>query len=448
MREGGGADKGSPCAGGGMSLKQPIGQKRLTNIAVVRLKRGGKRFEVACYKNKVTAWRDGVETDADEVLQGRTVYLSVGKGQVASAGDLDAAFGTADADAVALLILAQGVFQESEGERGAAAQRLARDVAQTVCERTVNPATNRPYPVGVIERAMASAGFALKPNRGAKQQALDVIRSLIEGGTFPLARAKMKVALEVEGGGGVEAGVRGRVEGEWGGAVERRDAGGEGRARLIAVVDPEHFRALDAAVREVGGSVEVIRVAATEEGERRMEGWPGEGVPAPSEIGEDGPLPGTAAPGDAVARSMAELHLGGASAGGGYGNVRVSMPKPRQGFGGGGGVSVPAGRAGETSSGEESAASTKLSCKTCLGVVFDTPAGHREHFRGTWHSRNQRYKTQGIPPVSEEEHRFMEMEEQGHLGGGSRTGAAAGGKGKKGKKGRGGKTDDFEAEFM
>jgi len=149
-----------------------------------------------------------------------------------------------------------------------------------------------------------------------------------------------------------------------------------------------------------------------------------------------------------VARSMAELFLGGAGAGGGYGNVRVSMPKPRQGFGGGGGVSVPAGRAGETSSGEESAASTKLSCKTCLGVVFDTPAGHREHFRGTWHSRNQRYKTQGIPPVSEEEHRFMEMEEQGHLGGGSRTGAAAGGKGKKGKKGRGGKTDDFEAEFM
>ena len=32
---------------------QPVGQKRLTNIAVVRVTKGGKRFEIACYCNKV-----------------------------------------------------------------------------------------------------------------------------------------------------------------------------------------------------------------------------------------------------------------------------------------------------------------------------------------------------------------------------------------------------------
>ncbi len=36
------------------------GQKRLTNIAVVRLKKGGQRFEVACYRNKVQDWRNGM----------------------------------------------------------------------------------------------------------------------------------------------------------------------------------------------------------------------------------------------------------------------------------------------------------------------------------------------------------------------------------------------------
>ena len=36
------------------------GQKRLTNVAVVRLKKKGKRFEIACYKNKVVNWRNGV----------------------------------------------------------------------------------------------------------------------------------------------------------------------------------------------------------------------------------------------------------------------------------------------------------------------------------------------------------------------------------------------------
>jgi ribosome maturation protein SDO1 len=43
-----------------MALKQPIGQKRLTNVAVVRVKKAGLRFEVACYKNKVANWRSGV----------------------------------------------------------------------------------------------------------------------------------------------------------------------------------------------------------------------------------------------------------------------------------------------------------------------------------------------------------------------------------------------------
>lgn len=42
------------------TVKQPVGQKRLTNVAVVRLKKQGNRFEVACYKNKVLSWRTGV----------------------------------------------------------------------------------------------------------------------------------------------------------------------------------------------------------------------------------------------------------------------------------------------------------------------------------------------------------------------------------------------------
>ena len=62
---------------------------RLTNVSVIRLKRGGKRFEVrarvctrhltlqiACYKNKVREWRSGVETDLDEVLQVENVFIN------------------------------------------------------------------------------------------------------------------------------------------------------------------------------------------------------------------------------------------------------------------------------------------------------------------------------------------------------------------------------------
>lgn len=38
----------------------PTNQVKLTNVAVVRLKKAGKRFEIACYKNKVMSWRNKV----------------------------------------------------------------------------------------------------------------------------------------------------------------------------------------------------------------------------------------------------------------------------------------------------------------------------------------------------------------------------------------------------
>src|SRR5688572_13514190 len=39
------------------NLGQPVNQKRLTNIVIVRLKKNGMRFEVAAYPNKVEEYR-------------------------------------------------------------------------------------------------------------------------------------------------------------------------------------------------------------------------------------------------------------------------------------------------------------------------------------------------------------------------------------------------------
>ena len=49
-------------------IKQPVNQKLITNMAIVRLKRQGKKFEVACYRNKVTDWRNKAEDDINQVL--------------------------------------------------------------------------------------------------------------------------------------------------------------------------------------------------------------------------------------------------------------------------------------------------------------------------------------------------------------------------------------------
>jgi len=69
-------------------INTPTNQKLLTNVAVVRIKKCGKRFEIACYKNKVISWREGIEKDLDEVLQSHTVFGNVSKGEVAKKADL------------------------------------------------------------------------------------------------------------------------------------------------------------------------------------------------------------------------------------------------------------------------------------------------------------------------------------------------------------------------
>ena len=146
-----------------MSRLQPVGQKRLTNICVVRYKRHGKRFEVACYKNTVIAWRNKVETDIDEVLQVHTIFADVDRGILAKREDLVEAFGTADEDRICVEILDKGEFQVSEQERQMQMDALVKDVASRVTEMCLNPETQIPYPRSTIERVMRECEFAARP---------------------------------------------------------------------------------------------------------------------------------------------------------------------------------------------------------------------------------------------------------------------------------------------
>ena len=58
-------------------INQPSNQIRLTNVSLIRMKKGKKRFEVPAYKNTVQSYRAGNETDLDNVLQINNVFLNV-----------------------------------------------------------------------------------------------------------------------------------------------------------------------------------------------------------------------------------------------------------------------------------------------------------------------------------------------------------------------------------
>jgi ribosome maturation protein SDO1 len=60
--------------------------------------------------------------------------------------------------------------QVGEKEREHDIASLKKELATLVAEKCVDPSTQRPYPVGMIEKAMTEAGYSIKTNKTAKSQ--------------------------------------------------------------------------------------------------------------------------------------------------------------------------------------------------------------------------------------------------------------------------------------
>ncbi len=117
----------------------------------------------------------------DNVLQTQQVFLNVSKGQVAGKEELKKAFKTENVTDIILevninaskcQILSKGELQVGEKERAAQIQNISRDIATIIADKCVNPETNRPYAVSIIEKAMTEIHYSIHPSKNAKQQVI------------------------------------------------------------------------------------------------------------------------------------------------------------------------------------------------------------------------------------------------------------------------------------
>ena len=238
-------------------LALPTGIKKLTNIAVVRLKKHGVRFEIACYKNTAGAWRDGFEKDIDNVLQTTQIYNNVSKGVFAKEEDLLKAFGSADEKVVARLILETGEVQVSDKERKNTFDNIFRDAVNVLVDKCVNPETNRPYPPGMIERALREVHFQVDPTKSAKQQALAALPRLQK--VFPIKRAEMRFRLTVPTLDLASATLD--MLANENATIEKQT-----ECEIVCTADPSVYRALDKFAKETSVQLEVVTMAVMEGG--------------------------------------------------------------------------------------------------------------------------------------------------------------------------------------
>lgn len=168
-------------------IQQPANQIKLTNVSLVRYKKGKKRFELACYKNKLLEYRSGTETDLDNVLQVPTIFLNASKGETAPNAELIKAWPQPTAqdkeqgnsgggkkggkkgkgkthdegdddrswkDAIIEEILKRGEIQVNANERKELLDRMEREIVEEVAQRLVDPQTKRVYTTGIIKKGL------------------------------------------------------------------------------------------------------------------------------------------------------------------------------------------------------------------------------------------------------------------------------------------------------
>jgi len=257
---------------GGGGIKTPTNQKLLTNVAVVKMKKCGKRFEIACYKNKVVSWREGIEKDLDEVLQSHTVFVNVSKGEVAKKADLVKCFEELGGDQTEIckLILTKGDLQVSDKERQAQQEAMFKDIATVISDKCVNPESKRPYPVSIIEKAMKECHISVKPNKSSKQQALETIGKL--QASIPIERAmmRMKVVTPLKASNKIRKSLSKLGPGV---KVESEEKVEE-EMTMILLVDPGQYRGIDTLVKEEtqgAGSMELLNLKEVRDEEEKLE---------------------------------------------------------------------------------------------------------------------------------------------------------------------------------
>jgi len=257
---------------GGGGIKTPTNQKLLTNVAVVKMKKCGKRFEIACYKNKVVSWREGIEKDLDEVLQSHTVFVNVSKGEVAKKADLVKCFEELGGDQTEIckLILSKGDLQVSDKERQAQQEAMFKDIATVISDKCVNPESKRPYPVSIIEKAMKECHVSVKPNKSSKQQALETIGKL--QASLPIERAmmRMKVVTPLKASNKIRKSLSKLGPGV---KVESEEKIEE-EMMMILLVDPGQYRGIDTLVKEEtqgAGSMELLNLKEVRDEEEKLE---------------------------------------------------------------------------------------------------------------------------------------------------------------------------------
>ncbi|GMH71571.1 hypothetical protein TL16_g05688 [Triparma laevis f. inornata] len=409
--------------------KNPNPQKPLTNVTICRLKTHGKQFELACYPSKVVNFREGIESDLDEVLQIENVFTNVQKGVVSPKADLEMAFGTTEVLEVCRVVLKRGVLQQSNLERELTTNRNLNAILDMLMSKCVNPRSNRPYPESTLREAVKQTGYNVNSQEKVpKVMFLDVMKLFRERDILEIERAKMLIKIGWISGENPKASLSSL---NVGGIIVSKETEKE----MLILIPPALYRSIQDMAKAHEWKLSIEKMDVMEEGERKWddeaqrteEGGVEESIFKMGQIKIKAPEKVEQV--ELIEQVQEEVQEEEEEEEPDYSNMttkdrkkaqrkskkaarrekekqaemqaKIDAEKKR--------VAERQARLAEASNGTEStekteaSASNEIKCNTCPESSFKTKNEHRAHFKSDWHRYNLKLKSTGTGCVCEAE---------------------------------------------
>mgnify|MGYP001584206009 CR=1 FL=1 len=145
--------------------KKGKGKKQEQTNTVIKY----RKFELLCNPETVQPFRMGT-MEFSQVIAVEEIFTNSSKGNVAKAQDLEKAFDTSNFEEIAELILKKGQFSFTTKELADMREQKKRQVVELIHTNFIEPKTEKPYSVSLIEHTLKEIRFVADPHVPATKQ--------------------------------------------------------------------------------------------------------------------------------------------------------------------------------------------------------------------------------------------------------------------------------------
>ena len=149
-----------------------------TKVTIVRFSVEGEKFEILVKPDPALEFKLGKRKEISGVLVSDEIYSDSDKGTRASTEKLMKAFKTADAEAIATIMLQKGELNLTTDQRRKMVSEKRKQIVDNIAKTYVDPRSHLPHPPLRIEQAMDDARVSVDPFRNTEEQIKEIIEQL------------------------------------------------------------------------------------------------------------------------------------------------------------------------------------------------------------------------------------------------------------------------------